>query len=92
MLRSFQNENKYYSYIDLGSPIDIHAHVCMCRCKRVTNEKSIYFMFAVLQAIESLHFPSKQYWKGPVSFNTLQQTNLNFIYWRLECFAALSVG
>lgn len=29
MLRSFQNENKYYSYIDLGSPIGIHAHVCV---------------------------------------------------------------
>lgn len=39
-------------------------------------------MFAVLQAIESLHFPSEQYWKGPVSFKTLHQTNLGFIYLR----------
>lgn len=56
----------------------------MCRCKRVTNEKSISFTFAVLQAIRSLQFSTEQYSKGPVSFNTLHQTNISFIFLRLN--------
>lgn len=44
MLRSFQNENKYYSYIDLGSPIGIHAHVYVWVQTRDIRKRHFFYV------------------------------------------------